>query len=233
MPLNDADIYDHLYSYKDYMREAAVVKSWLDHHAPLCKSVLDVGCGTGSHHSYLGRDYQVDGLDINENFLAAARLKNPNGNYYTGDMANFDLGKKYDAILSLFSAIGYANTSQKLQAAFRCFHGHLHENGILITEPWMEPEKWQDGTLHQLTYENDDLKICRMNRSRSKAGSSVLHFHYLVGSTEEGIRYFEEVHELGLFSHEQMVAAFDKAGFTVVFEKEGLTGRGIYIGSKK
>ncbi len=54
-------------------------------------------------------------------------------------------------------------------------------------------------------------------------------FHYLIG-TPDGIDYFTELHELGLFTHEQYMTAFTDAGLDVSYDKDGLMGRGLYIG---
>ena len=60
-------------------------------------------------------------------------------------------------------------------------------------------------------------------------GVAVLLFHYLVG-TPQGVEHFTERHELALFSHEEYLAAFRAAGLEVVYDEEGLMGRGLYIG---
>ena len=56
---------------------------------------------------------------------------------------------------------------------------------------------------------------------------SRLRFEYLVGS-REGLRRESEVHELGLFTQQEMVKAFQSAGLTVEFDPDGLIGRGLY-----
>ena len=54
-------------------------------------------------------------------------------------------------------------------------------------------------------------------------------FHYLVGDSD-GVRHLEETHELGLFTMEEMVSAFEAAGFgSVEADPEGLTGRGMLV----
>jgi hypothetical protein len=58
---------------------------------------------------------------------------------------------------------------------------------------------------------------------------SVLNIHYLVG-TPAGIERFEERHELGLFTDEEYMSAFEKASLEVIRDEEGLFGRGLFIG---
>ena len=39
-------------------------------------------------------------------FIRIAKNKNPAGHYQVADMIDFDLGKRYDVLVSLFSSIG-------------------------------------------------------------------------------------------------------------------------------
>ena len=63
---------------------------------PGARTILDVAYGTGEHAKFLKHHYAVDGIDLNENYLRAARLKNRSGNYSRADMMDFDLGRTYD-----------------------------------------------------------------------------------------------------------------------------------------
>ncbi|MFS1512627.1 hypothetical protein VQL36_09340 [Chengkuizengella sp. SCS-71B] len=56
-------------------------------------------------------------------------------------------------------------------------------------------------------------------------------FHYLIGSSE-GIEHVTERHEMGLFSIQDMKEAFKSAGLQVQHDSKGISGRGMYIGSK-
>ncbi len=68
-----------------------------------------------------------------------------------------------------------------------------------------------------------------MNTSLLEGGVSVLQFHYLV-ATSQGIERFTERHELGLFSHEDYLAAYRESGLSVRYDPEGPIGRGLYVG---
>jgi hypothetical protein len=71
-----------------------------------------------------------------------------------------------------------------------------------------------------------------MNVSTIEDGLSILHLHYMVG-TPQGIEYWEEPHEMGLFTHEEYAQAFQAAGLAVSYDEYGLWGRGLYIGLKR
>ena len=96
-------------------------------------------------------------------------------------MASFDLGSSYDAVLCLFSSIGYVRTLE------------------------------------------------RLTRTEIRGRISWMEFQYLVADPSE-IRHLKEVHELGLFTEEEMLEALQLGGLhDVEFDREGLTGRGLYL----
>lgn len=223
--------YDALYSSKDYQKESDLVIRLIQEKHPSAKTVLDVACGTAEHDKYLSRVYQVDGMDINPEFIDIAREKNPAGRYHCADMIDFDLHKTYDVVLSLFSAIGYVKTLDNMIRTLRSFKRHLNPGGIIIVEPWLTPEAWNpEGNPFMVTAETDTAKICRMNSSERVENLSIFNFHYLIGTTT-GVEHITERHELGLFTVEQMQDAFSQAGLAVSYDSEGLTGRGVYVGS--
>lgn len=81
-----ADLYDLIYSFKDYQKESEEIISAISTKKPGCKSILDVGCGIAEHHKYLKDKFQIDGLDINGKFIESAKAKNQSGSYYVADM---------------------------------------------------------------------------------------------------------------------------------------------------
>ena len=139
---NSANWYDALYSSKDYEAEAERITAIVRAECPSARTILDEACGTGEHDRYLSRDFHVDGVDVNRDFLAIACDKNPEGVYAYADMIDFDLGRTYDAVLCLFSSIGYAKTLGGVERALKCFHRHLTATGVLVLEPWLTPDVW-------------------------------------------------------------------------------------------
>src|SRR5215475_7387150 len=87
--------------------------------------ILPVGCGTGLHLSYLKHRFQVEGLDLDEQLLAIARQRNPEVPLHHADMIDFDLGRTFDIVTCLFSAIGYVKTLANLSRAIQCIAQHL------------------------------------------------------------------------------------------------------------
>jgi len=225
--------YDAIYRFKNYCKESDAIMALIKEKHPAARTILDIACGTAEHDRYLTQKFQVDGLDISPEFIAIARDKNPTGSYFVGDMVQFSLKRRYDVILCLFSSIGYVRTIQNARKAIQCFAAHLNEQGIILLEPWFTNETWiTDGTVHMLNSEIQDQKICRMSLSKKKGNLSIIDFHYLIGANEK-IRHFQERHELGLFSHDEILDAFTRSDLDVEYDADGLTGRGLYMARAK
>jgi SAM-dependent methyltransferase len=232
-----AEIYDLIYGeFKDYRAESGQVAEMLREVHPAAHSVLDVGCGTGQHASFLGDEhgYRVDGLDIEPSFLELARGRCPEGTFFQGDMAEFHLQRRYDVVLCLFSSIGYVKTSTRLASAARCLWEHVTPGGVAVVEPWFPPGGFTGGSVRLHTVEKEDLKICRISRSEVRDRVSWIEFQYLVARPGE-IRHLREVHELGLFTDTEMREALESAGFEILHHDDaGFPGdRGLFVARRE
>lgn len=229
-----APFYDAIYSAKgkNYASEAEYVHQLIK---KLKKSqgnrLLETACGTGSHTRYLLDHFEVVGLDKDREMLAIARQRHPGTRFYEGDMVDFQLDSRFDAVICLFSSIGYVRKLEQFRQAIRTMSGHLLPGGILAVEPWLRPDEFHPGKVFATFVDQPDLKVARMNVNALREGMSILDFHYLVG-TPEGIKQFTEHHELGLFTHEEHLAALRDSGLQTSFDPPGVVGRGLYLGIK-
>jgi len=229
-----AQYYDEIYASidKDYATEVRKAHQLIQKYKKTKgKNLLDVACGTGLHASLLSKYYQVEGLDLDAKMLVVAKKKHPKIRFHQGDMTDFDLGRQFDMIVCLFSSIGYVRTKSRLQKAIKTMSGHLLRGGVLLIEPWFTPEQWHPGRAFMTQVNKPDLKIVRMSYSGQRGKISTLEFQYLIG-TSKGIEHSLEIHELGLFTHQEYMDAFKATGLIVTHDAEGLDGRGLYIGLK-
>jgi SAM-dependent methyltransferase len=228
MFVESSELYDAIYHFKDYAHECEILRAVIAVNAPGARTILDVACGTGEHDKFLRQHYAVDGVDLNENYLEAARRKNPDGRYTRADMTDFNLSKTFDVVACLFSAIGYVKSVERLNRAIACMARHVRPGGVLIVEPWFTPPAWHPGTSHLHAGEIGPDKICRMTVSSQEGILSVMLMHYL-RSTSGGIEHYSERLELALFTRDEMTHAFELANMTVRYDDQGLMGRGLYV----
>ena len=225
-----AEFYDLIYStFKDYGSEAAQIGSLLRGVNPGCKSVLDVACGTGEHARLLAaQGFLVDGLDLNPAFVRIARQKHPSGNFFEGDMIDFRLRRRYDAVLCLFSSIGYLRTLDRVREALVCFREHLAPAGAILIEPWFPPGVLDIHRVSRNVGEANGVRVSRLSRVEIEDRLSRLLFEYEI-SDATGTRCASEVHELGLFTTAELLGTFREAGLDATHDPKGLTDRGLFV----
>jgi ubiquinone/menaquinone biosynthesis C-methylase UbiE len=222
--------YDAVYSDKDYGRESEIVVSLIRERVPETRTLLDVACGTGRHLEYLARQFDCTGVDLDEEMLEIARERVPSLTLHTGDMRNFALDTRFDAVTCLFSSIGYTKTVERMEETIANMAAHLLPGGILAVEPWITPESWIVGKAHSSTVETDEFIVTRMMVAEPVERGRVV-FEYLVGDSS-GISKISETHEMGWFTHLEYISAFEKAGLTPEYIQPGITDRDLYFGKK-
>ncbi|MGV3617716.1 MAG: class I SAM-dependent methyltransferase [Fimbriimonas sp.] len=224
-----ARFYDAIYTWKDYRAETARLREILTAHDKPAGTLLDVACGTGRHLELLKESYDVEGLELDPGMVAIARERVPGVTVTIGDMAAFDLGRRFDVVTCLFSSIGYMEEPDRLHAAIAAMAGHLQPDGVLVIEPWFYPHQFYEGHVGGDFHEGEDLKIARIARAWTEGPVSCMEMHHLVG-TPGRVDSFVETHRMGLFTDGEYRAAFEAAGLAVEYDAKGLMGRGLYVG---
>lgn len=143
-----ARYYDLLYRDKDYRGETEFVDRLIRTHAPGARRVLELGCGTGIHGILLAeRGYDVTGIDLSEDMLAAAAQRvaglpqavASRAHFMHGDVRDFQVGGQFDAVVALFHVLSYQLTNDDLRAVFSRVKTHLAPGGIFIFDCWYGP----------------------------------------------------------------------------------------------
>ena len=192
-----AEIYDALYSNKDYQAETDRIREIIGEKCPSAKTLLDVGCGTGAHLAYLAASYDCVGVDHSDEQLAGARTKLPDLELRKEDMRAFELDRQFDVLISLFSTVGYCQSREELNQTVKCFEKHLAPGGVMIVEPWLTKDAFKPGTYHIMTGEMPGMKIARGNTSRREGHISILEFAF--GGKRRGYRALYGVSSTGSF----------------------------------
>jgi SAM-dependent methyltransferase len=225
-----AEYYDLIYSrFKDYRREADSIASLLRGINPNCTTVLDVACGTGEHARALAaRGFLVDGLDLDPAFVRIAQKKHPAGRFFEADMCDVHLADRYDAVLCLFSSIGYVRTLDRVRQALACFRDHVKPGGTILVEPWFPPGGLDPTRVATNVGEGDGVRVSRTSRVAIEGRLSRLLFEYEI-TDAAGTRTVNEVHELGLFTTDELLQAFDDVRLAVDYDPKGPMDRGLFV----
>ena len=116
----------------DRARHAAYLRSLIRRHAPRARTVLELGCGTGSVLRQLWTHYEVTGVDLSEEMLERAAEKVPGIPLFRADMRTFDLGERFDVVLCVYDSINHLLRFDDWKAVFARAHDHLNDDGLFV-----------------------------------------------------------------------------------------------------
>ncbi|HCT79844.1 MAG TPA: SAM-dependent methyltransferase [Micromonosporaceae bacterium] len=229
-----AAVYDVVYQARgqDFSAEAELVTETILARRPEATSLLDVGCGTGEHLKTLSKLFNhVEGVDLSPSMVAVARAKLPSLDVHLEDMCELDLGRTFDAVISLSTAVAYLPSLAALHRALERMVQHLSPGGVLVVEPWYFPENFLDGHVAGDLLRVPEHTISRVSHTQRRGGAAYVVSHYVIAD-RHGIEHFTETHVFRLWSRDEYVAAFRGAGCTAEYIEGVQSGRGIFVGER-
>jgi len=205
--------YDKIYENVDYAGESEFI-NWAvnQHKTSLGIKLADIACGTGSHAKFLKKNFNVTGVDINEDMLKIARKKVPEADFILGNMKDLELENKFDVVICIFSAIHYNINYKELKDTLTNFYNYLEEGGILIYDLSFNTENWIEGLVSVDTVVEEQLKIARICQSQLTNGIFNAKFVFLVKDNGEFDFDIDE-HKLGVFEIDEVSKLMEKIGF--------------------
>lgn len=117
------------------IKEISIIKSYIKGK----KDILDIPCGYGRISNALAvKGYCVFGVDNNKYFIDIARKEAKKRGlgvqYLVKDMIEFKSLKKFDAVLNIFTSLGYYDSERKNQKVIDNLCKLVKPNGLLIIE---------------------------------------------------------------------------------------------------
>jgi len=184
-----AKYYDIQYSWKDYRAETKRLEAIARRYGRSGgRDWLDVACGTGRHLEYLRQRYDCMGVDASSEMLRVARRRLPGVRLVRGDMRTFSLGRRFDVVSCLFSAVGLLTNERDLKRSFARFADHLKPGGVVIVEPWILPSRAKAGHVHLRTSETPEATLVRLAYSEVRGRWTVIRYYHLIGIPGRGVR---------------------------------------------
>ena len=219
-----ARYYDLLYRDKNYDAESAYIAGLLGEYAPHARTILDIGCGTGAHARDLARKgFAVHGVDISEGMLARAndtKAKLDPGlsekvSFSHADARSVELGRTFDAVVSLFHVMSYQTSNNDLLSALGSARRHLEPGGVFVFDCWYGPAVLTDRPkIVTKTFSDDGLKLERLSEPTMDAERNTVQVNYTLHVTGES-RDSETIRESHLMRYlftpevEMMLASRD------------------------
>ena len=220
-----AEFYDSLYEDKNYQEECNFVKSIFESYAEKeINSILDLGCGTGSHALFFAEmGYQVTGVDFSENMLKIAREKAAHQkksiSFLQQDTRHLDLPQKFDAAVAMFAVMSYQTTNQDFEDTLISVHRHLETGGLFVFDVWFGPAVLtQKPTDRVKTVEHSDKKIMRYARPALDIINQTVEVNYTVLETagDKPPAETKESHRVRFYFYQELKYFSEKNGFEVL-----------------
>jgi len=230
-----AKYYDMVRRPEDYKGQAMILKRLISKYkGSRGNALLDVGCGTGGHLEHLAGDFDCTGLDLHEGMLRIAREKVSEARFFRANMIDFRLGKKFDAILCMYSTICLVRTYQNLERTISNFSSHLKKGGIVILE---SDSFSHPGSplpyMNLVAAESSGTKIAKLEYYQRRGNVLVEREDYLVAERGKGIKHYADLQYAGMFGLGKTMQVMRRAGLEPIFLKRALRrGVGLLIGTK-
>lgn len=217
--------YNSFYQDKDYMAEALQVDTLLKRYGKDISDIINYGCGTGKHDLALSElGYQCTGIDMSPLMIEIAqknaRAEGKSIVFSVADIRDYEVKKKYNAVISLFHVMSYQNTNQDILAAFNTARRALNAGGIFLFDAWYGPGVLSDKPVVRIKeIEDERNKLVRIARPVMHDKENIVDVCYevLVIEKETGItKTINEVHNMRYFFKPELEVLLEAAGFRLI-----------------
>lgn len=111
---------------------AREVKRLLRRYHPKARTLLELGCGTGSMLALFQRRYTLTGVDLSQKMLEIAAKKVPGVPLLRQDITRLDLRERYDVILCVFDTMNHITDFRGWKRVFVRVAKLLAPGGIFV-----------------------------------------------------------------------------------------------------
>lgn len=221
--------YDLLYQDKDYIGEANYIQALLTHQGVPHGELLEFGSGTGKHgHLLAERGYHVHGIERSAEMAAQASV----GNGFTcqqGDICTVQLGRTFDALLSLFHVVSYQTSNVDLAAVFARAEEHLRPGGLFIFDFWYSPAVYaQRPTVRVKRMADAQVEITRLAEPTIWPNENRVDVNYTIFARKKAngaMQITTETHPMRHFSLPEIDLLAHQNGLKRIGAEEFLSGK--------
>jgi len=219
-----AEYYDLIYKDKDYEGECDFLEEIMRRFSPTTvNTILDGGCGSGGHAIPLARrGYTITGIDGSEIMLNRAKKKATDNklsiDFHLGDLRQFDLGRKYNALICMFAVMDYITETEDVLSALKAIRKHLDSGSLFIFDFWngLAVLRILPSVRVQVA-EDDNLRVIRIAQPEMDALNHLCRVHYQLLASQDGNLVDEilETHLIRYYFPQEITHYLEECGFEV------------------
>lgn len=232
-----AYIYDELMDDIDYEKWYLYIESIFNKFEKKPKKLLEMACGTGNLSYYFGKNgYDLTCFDLSNDMLSIAynKLKAfKNVKILNQNMINFNINKKYDAIISICDSINYILNEKDLLKTFTNVKNHINEDGIFIFDINSYYKLSEIIGNNIFVEDREDIFYTWENYFDEKSNISSFFISFFI--QEEDGRYFRfnEEHFERAYKTEKIIELLQLASFNEIYIFDELTFNKSYKKSER
>jgi len=220
--------YDLLYRDKDYAAEVEYIVDLLERYGASGPELLEFGSGTGRHGRLLAeRGFRVTGIERSAEMVAQA-MPVPGFSCQQGDICTVQLGRTFDAVLSLFHVVSYQTTNAAVQSVFVRAAEHLQPGGLFLFDVWYGPAVVaQRPEVRVKRLAAVGMEITRLAEPVLYPNDNRVDVHYTIFARESAsgtVQTFTETHPMRHFSLPELDLFAASAGFERLCAEAFLSG---------
>lgn len=221
--------YDLLYLDKNYLKESQYVVDLVNEYSINSKDLLDLGCGSGGHATFLSKSgFSITGVEKSRALIDIAINKKINNfRIVEGDIIDFKINKKFDVALSLFHVISYITTTNDILKCFKNVYDHLKPGGIFIFDVWNTPGVYSEmPTVKIKKMADSEIEVTRIATPEVLPNDNIVNvvFELFIKEKRSGlISNNVEIHPMRHFSISEIDFFANSCGLKLMHFEEYLT----------
>jgi SAM-dependent methyltransferase len=221
----EAKLYDKVWGKHDYDADVKFLVDVFKAHS--CKSVIDIGCGTGNHALRLSdAGYRVTGIDISPTMLKTARKKDRTGRirFIEGDMKDIEAVlsglRRFDAAISLGQVFQHLYTDQQVKDFLGELLTVLRRKGLFVFNARNAAKISDDrlnrlGLDHLVLEERMQMAVLAQNRRDSEDPNTILWTPLYLTRIGNKVDFQVREHRLRWFEFKPLKNLLVREGFEI------------------
>lgn len=222
-----ASLYDELMNDFDYEEWADYIEKIFEKYDLKPKDILEMACGTGNLTYYLAkRRYNIVCFDLSSDMLSKAYEKlgrYKNVKILNQNMINFNINKKFQAILSICDSINYITDKDDLLKSFKNVYKHLDDGGVFIFDINSYYKLKTIIGNNTFIEDRDDIYYTWQNYYDEDKDVCEFYLTFFKGNKDESYNRFDEEHAEKAYKEEEIIHLLKNVGFSKVDIFEGFT----------
>jgi cyclopropane fatty-acyl-phospholipid synthase-like methyltransferase len=226
--MSEGNSYQHFAFLYDVLMDEAPYEKWLDFfqkkvsgHLNSAKSLLDIGCGTGTLAIQLaGQGFNVTGVDLSDEMLAVSASKlaetDQRITFVQQDMRQLQLGQTFPIATAFCDVINYLESFEDVKETFSSVYDHLDDGGLFLFD--VHSVYKMDHIFQGASFCSADPELSYIWECFEGAHEhSIEHeLSFFVQEDNGFYRRYDETHKQRTFDKADYVLALEDAGFKLI-----------------